>query len=54
MYGTCCLCGEGCNDFDAGKIYYKGHWKGWALKIKFFFGHEMTMSEASAIWTQKN
>ncbi len=22
----------GRNDFDAGDIHYKGHWKGWALK----------------------
>jgi hypothetical protein len=23
---------------DASNIYYKGHWKGWALKIETFFG----------------
>jgi hypothetical protein len=23
-------------DFDAGNIHYKGHWKGWALKIETF------------------
>jgi hypothetical protein len=27
---------------------------GWALEIKTFWGPEMAMSEASAIWEQKN
>jgi hypothetical protein len=30
------------NDFDVGKIHYKGHWNGWALKIETFLGPEMT------------
>ncbi len=30
------LYGGGHNDFDAGNTHYKGHWKGWALKIKTF------------------
>jgi hypothetical protein len=29
------------NGFEAGKIHYKGHWKGWALEIDTFFGPEM-------------
>ncbi len=24
----------GHNDFDVGNIHYKGHWKGWAMKLK--------------------
>ncbi len=38
MYCTGCLYGAGRNDFDAGNIHYKGHWKGWALKIDTFSG----------------
>jgi hypothetical protein len=34
--------------------HYEGHWKGWALKIETFLGHEMATSEASAIWAQKS
>ncbi len=34
--------------------HYKGHWKGWALKIKTFLGPEMATTEASAIWTLSN
>ncbi len=30
------LYGGGHNDFDAGNIHYKGHWKVWSLKIKTF------------------
>jgi hypothetical protein len=26
------------------KFHYKGHWKGWALKIKTFLGPEMATS----------
>ncbi len=26
----------GRNEFDAGNIHYKGHWKGWALKNETF------------------
>jgi hypothetical protein len=37
----------GLNDFDSDNIYYKGHWKGWALKIKTFFGPGMATNEAS-------
>jgi hypothetical protein len=29
------------NDFDVGKIQYKGHWNGWALKIETFLGPGM-------------
>jgi hypothetical protein len=25
------------NGFEAGKIHYKGHWKGWALEIGAFW-----------------
>jgi hypothetical protein len=25
------------NGFEAGKIHYEGHWKGWALEIKTFW-----------------
>ncbi len=39
-YCTCCLYGGGRNYFDASKFHYKGHWKGWALKSRFF-GPEM-------------
>ncbi len=42
------------NGFEAGKIHYKGHWKGWALEIETFLGPEMASSEASAILTQKS
>ncbi len=38
--------------FFAGNINYKGHWKGWALKIKTFMGPEMATSEASPFWAQ--
>jgi hypothetical protein len=38
----------GLNDFDAGNIHYKGHWKGWALKIEACLGPE-NGSEASSI-----
>jgi hypothetical protein len=37
---TCCFMftvyGAGSNDFDVGigQIHYKGHWKGWVLKIE--------------------
>jgi hypothetical protein len=41
---------RGRNDFEAGNIHYKGHCKGWALKIETFLGPEMATSEASAIW----
>ncbi len=27
--------------FEAGKIHYEGHWKGWALEIETFLGPEM-------------
>ncbi len=37
--------------FNAGNIHgmYEGHWKGWALKSRPFWGPEMAKSEASAI-----
>jgi hypothetical protein len=38
------------NGFEAGKIHYEGHRKGWALEIQTFLGPEMATSEASAIW----
>jgi hypothetical protein len=43
------LYGAGLNyfDFDAGKIHYKSHWKGWVLKIGTCLGLEMVTSEAS-------
>jgi hypothetical protein len=34
MYLLIISYGSGRNDFDAGSIHYKGHWKGWALKIE--------------------
>ncbi len=48
------------NDYDAGNIHYKGHWKGCALKINTFLGPEMATSELppwfwnikSEIWNQ--
>jgi hypothetical protein len=27
------------NGFEAGKILYEGHWKGWALENRDFFGN---------------
>ncbi len=42
------------NDFEAGNIYYEGHWKGWALEIEAFLDPEMATSEASAIWAQNS
>jgi hypothetical protein len=36
------------------QIYFKGHRKGWALKIETLLGPEMATSEASAIWAQKS
>jgi|LakMenEpi03Aug12_release.lakeMendotaPanAssembly.Ray.scaffolds.fasta_scaffold5419353_1 hypothetical protein len=42
-----------CDDFEVGNIHYEEHWKGWALEIETFFGPEIAMSEASAIWAQK-
>jgi hypothetical protein len=38
------------NGFEAGKIHYEWHWKGWALEIQTFLGPEMATSEAGAIW----
>jgi hypothetical protein len=32
-----CFYGAGSNDFEAGNIHYKGHCKGWALKIETFW-----------------
>ncbi len=51
---TCFLYGAVRNGFEAGKIYYEGHWKEWALEIKTFLGPEMATSEASDIWAQKS
>jgi hypothetical protein len=39
MYGT------GRNDFDAGNIHYKVHWKWWAQKIETFWGPKVITSE---------
>ncbi len=36
------------------QIYYRGDWKGWALKIETFLGPEMATSKASAIWAQES
>jgi hypothetical protein len=33
-----CLYGAGRNEFDAGNIHFKGHWKRWAPKNRGFFG----------------
>ncbi len=41
---TCCLYGMVRNGFEAGKIHYEGHWKGWALEIETFLLPEMTTS----------
>ncbi len=38
------------NGFEAVKIHYEGHWKGWALEIETVLGLEMATCEASAIW----
>ncbi len=51
---TCCLYGAGRNYFDAGKSYFEGYWKGWALKIETFLGPKMAKSEASAMWAKKS
>ncbi len=48
------LYGAGSNDFDEEKSIFKGHWKGWALKVESFLGPEMATSEASAIWAPKS
>jgi hypothetical protein len=45
--------GAGRNDFDGVKSIFKGHSKGWAVKIETFLGPEMATSKASAIWAQK-
>ncbi len=53
MYLLFTVYGAGPNDFDAGNIHYKSHWKGWALKIETFCrarGPEMATSEASVIF----
>ncbi len=52
--GTCCLYDAVRNGFEAGKIHYEGHWKGWALEIETFLCPDMATSEASAIWAQKS
>ncbi len=44
-----CLYGAVLNGFEAGKIHYEGHWKGWALETEIFLCPEMAMSEASFI-----
>jgi hypothetical protein len=41
------------DEFDVGKIYYNGHWKGWALKIDTFLGPEMTTSKAKPFGLKK-
>ncbi len=41
-------------DFDAGKIHYKGHWKGVGPENRDFLGSEMATSEARAILAQKS
>jgi hypothetical protein len=46
--GICYLYGSVCNGFEAGKIHYEGHWKGWALEVETF------LDKASAIWAQKS
>ena len=46
--------GTGRNNFEAGNIHYKVHFKGWALKIKTFLGPEMSTSTASAIWPERS
>jgi hypothetical protein len=48
-YCTCCYFGAGRNDFDVGNIHYEGHWEGWALKSRLFWGPEMATSKASII-----
>ncbi len=35
-------------------MHYKGHWKGWALKIKTFLCSEMATNKISAILAQKS
>jgi hypothetical protein len=47
------LYGAICNDFEAGKIRYEGHWKGWALEVQTFLGPEMSASEATAVGSKK-
>jgi hypothetical protein len=42
------------NGFEACKLHYEEHWKGWALEIETFLGPEKATSEASAIWAQKS
>jgi hypothetical protein len=42
------------NGSEAGKIHYKGHWKGWALEIESFLGPEMATSKVSVILAQKS
>jgi hypothetical protein len=51
---TFCLYGAVRNGFEAGKIFYKGHWKGWVLEIETLLGPEVATSEASVIWAQKS
>ncbi len=38
-----------CDGFEAGKIRYEGHWKGWAQEIKTFMGPEMATREAQKV-----
>jgi hypothetical protein len=40
------------NGFEAGKIHYEGHWKGWAMEIETVLVPEIATSEASALWAQ--
>jgi len=48
-YCTCYLYGAVRNGFEAGRIHYKGYWKGWALEIETILGLEMATSEANVI-----
>jgi hypothetical protein len=39
--------------FDVGKIYYEGHWKGWALEIETFLGPEMATRDLATLIKRK-
>jgi hypothetical protein len=45
----CTFCFYMAQDFKWGQMHYKGHWKGWALKIETFLRPEIATSDAARV-----
>ncbi len=48
MYLLFTVYDAGRNEFDAGKIYYKSHWKGWDLYIEILRPHPLPPAVAAS------